>query len=367
MNCQEVQLQLSGYLEKSLDAIRMKSIETHLGSCPFCRAEANGLSHCIQQISDLPIIEPPDGFAQRVMAHARALEAEPRAWQWLFGAVRSTVPIQAAAVVLVTVLAVVLYQKEPQFKAPVTESSPARATQQAEQRTSHPIERAPERNAAQQTIGMKSPALSPAQPAAPATRQTTSASDQRSRDEAKISQPIPGAPSNRAAEAFFDVPRRAPIHAQEVSTGGESPRPSADALGMGALSRQPFRGGPARAERPLSPLSEPRADFEFVVRRRALERFDQRESKSEDALRQVSEADAAIATAAARRAASPTRSIMEIRWFNVAPNHLEQFRKELAAEAIIDSEKSPDSAEKDFAMKSGRELLVKVIILSSER
>ena len=38
MNCQEAQTQLLEYLESSLDALRMKSIETHLLSCPVCRA-----------------------------------------------------------------------------------------------------------------------------------------------------------------------------------------------------------------------------------------------------------------------------------------------------------------------------------------
>ena len=83
MNCQEVQLQLSGYLEKSLDAIRMKSIETHLSSCPFCRAEVHGLSECIRQVTELPAVEVPLGFTQRVMAHARAIEIEPTPWQRL--------------------------------------------------------------------------------------------------------------------------------------------------------------------------------------------------------------------------------------------------------------------------------------------
>ncbi len=58
MNCQEAQTQLSEYLESSLDALRMKSIETHLLGCPVCRAEADGLADCIQEIARLPIVDP---------------------------------------------------------------------------------------------------------------------------------------------------------------------------------------------------------------------------------------------------------------------------------------------------------------------
>lgn len=374
MNCQEVQLQLSGYLEKSLDAIRMKSIETHLVSCPSCRAETHGLTDCIRQIADLPILEPPAGFAQRVMAHAREIEIEPRRWQWLFTAFKSTVPIQAAAVVLVAILAVLLYQKDPRFKDPgVTELSAPRVPIQAEPQTSRGVEKAPIPPAAptisqddEREIGTRSE--STPQPAARAPRQV--AANALAKNEAPESPSIPSTQSEKPSEARVDEPRRAPIQAQEVSTGRESSRPRADALGIGALSRQLFRGGPSNTERTLSPLSEPSADFEFIVRRRP-PRFDQREAASGDALRKRSEADAAIAAAAAQQAvpapASPASSIVEIRWFTVAPHHFEQFRQELAAEAAIDSEKAAAPAERDFALKSARELLIKVTILPSER
>ena len=371
MNCQEVQLQVSGYLEKSLDAIRMKSIETHLVSCPSCRAETHGLSDCIRQIADLPLLEPPAGFAQRVMAHAREIEIEPRRWQWLFTAFKLTVPIQAAAVVLVAVLAVLLYQKEPRFKDPsVTELSASRAPLQTEQKTSRgaesaaapaPALTAPEDNRREIRTRLDS---SP-----PAPRQPTSG-NALAKDEALVPPAIPSAQSEKTSEARVDAPRRAPIQTQEVSTGRESPRSRADAIGIGGLNRQLFRGGPSSTERALSPLSEPSADFEFIVRRRP-PRFDQRESASGDALRKRSEADAAIAAAAAQQAvpapASPASSIVEIRWFTVAPHHLQQFRQELAAEAAIDSEKAAAPAEREFALKSARELLIKVTILPSER
>lgn len=360
MNCQEVQLQLSGYLEKSLDAIRMKSIETHLVSCPFCRAETHGLADCIRQIADLPILEPPAGFAQRVMAHAREIEIETRRWQWLLSAFKSTVPIQAAAVVLVAVLAVLLYQKNPRFEDPsVAElSAPENG----------PIPAAAPTRSQDDEREIRTPSESTPQPAARAPRQVPA--NALAKNEAPESPSIPSTQSEKSSEARVDAPRRAPIQAQEVSTGRESSRPRADTLGLGALNRQLFRGGPSSTERALSPLSEPSADFEFIVRRRPPQ-FAQREGASGDALHKRSEADAAIAAAAAQQAvpapASPASAIVEIRWFTVAPHHLQQFRQELAAEAAIDSEKAAAPAEREFALKSARELLIKVTILPSER
>ncbi len=374
MNCQEVQLQLSGYLEKSLDAIRMKSIETHLVSCPFCRAETHGLADCIRQIADLPILEPPAGFAQRVMAHAREIEIEPRRWQWLLSAFKSTVPIQAAAVVLVAVLAVLLYQKNPRFEDPsVAELSAPRTPVQAERKTSRGAENAPipavaPTRSQDDQREIRTPSESTPQPAARAPRQVPA--NALAKNEAPESPSIPSTQSEKSSVARVDAPRRAPIQAQEVSTGRESSRPRADTLGLGALNRQLFRGGPSSTERALSPLSEPSADFEFIVRRRPPQ-FAQREGASGDALHKRSEADAAIAAAAAQQAvpapASPASAIVEIRWFTVAPHHLQQFRQELAAEAAIDSEKAAAPAEREFALKSARELLIKVTILPSER
>ena len=115
MTCAEVQLLLSEYIETSLDTIRLKAVESHLLACPGCRAETEGLMDCIRQISDLPLLDPPIGFTQRVMAHVREIETRPSWWRRVLAPVRVSVPIQATALVLVAVLAVFLYQKESQI------------------------------------------------------------------------------------------------------------------------------------------------------------------------------------------------------------------------------------------------------------
>ncbi|HEX6801772.1 MAG TPA: hypothetical protein VF130_04780, partial [Candidatus Binatia bacterium] len=54
-------------------------------------------------------------------------------------------------------------------------------------------------------------------------------------------------------------------------------------------------------------------------------------------------------------------SIAEIRFYNVAPEHFEYFKKELASEAIIEAESKPAAKEKDAGFD--RLLLIKVTIL----
>lgn len=361
MNCQEAQLQLSAYLEKSLDSVRMKSIENHLLSCLVCRAESHALADCIKQIADLPLLDPPEGFAGRIMVRAGEMEIEPVFWRRLTGAFRNTLPIQAAAVILVSVLAVLLYEKNGGFKALAPESLPSAVSQPPSSASTVGPARetaaAPAASAAVES-GARPKASTPQsrqEPAGGRSRELAASTSAKrtatarapAADEAVTSEaPMPQAPV---------APRRRPIQAQEVSTGSEA-YPAADALSVGAaigaLNRSPFGRSPFRGDNALSPLSNPSADYEFVVKRRPRER-------REDAAASRSGAPGAPS---ARAINSP----IEIRWFTVLPEHYDEFRKELAAEAIIDAEK-PAASKDEFGFKRAGELLIKVTILPADR
>lgn len=364
MNCQEVQTEISEYLENSLDAVRIKSIEAHLLSCPHCRAEADELTDCIQQIAQLPIVEPPAGFAQRVMAHVRENEIKPSLWQRLLAPLRLTPPIQATAVLFVAVLAVFLYQKESRIKdnpsaqlttptAPTASSLDHRSAADARRSAEPPLPAAKEAKRENSKVEVsQEPAVIARRKIAP---QFPSLKDQAPAAPQPTEAQIPG------AEVTNIMPRRAPIQAQEVATGRENLRPGGEAFGIGATLPPALFA----QERALSPITEPSADMEFIVRPRQ----SQRERKdSADTARRRAESDAATAGAIAKRATSPSAlqesSVSETRWFAVPADRYEQFRKELDTEASIESEKSIGPMEKDFGLKSGRELLIKVIILS---
>jgi hypothetical protein len=74
--------------------------------------------------------------------------------------------------------------------------------------------------------------------------------------------------------------------------------------------------------------------------------------------------EGATAALAKPAPASQAMNVREIRWFGIPIDQYEQFKKDLAAEASIESEKTISSSERDFALKSNRELLIKVIIVS---
>jgi putative zinc finger protein/predicted integral membrane protein DUF2275 len=369
MNCDEIQTRLSEYVEKSLDAISAKGIELHLLSCSRCRVEAESLAECMQQVASLPMVDPPLGFIQRVMAHVRDIDKTPTLWERLFFPLRVKIPLQATAVVLVGALAIVLSHKEESSNRQVssdhgvaTIASPTPSEKKNEpskdstivvepsardQKTSQsPITELAKQFSQQNQFNKAAaatPAPAKAQPAPPAATQLADESRQEDKKEA---------------------PRRPAIPAQEVSTSGEVQRSRGDAFGLGAaveaLHQPSLRPGPFLVERSLSPLSEPSADVEFVVRRKLRERREQKDAASFDAVSQNAEAKRASPAPAAPK----TSSLTEIRWFTVPIDHFEQFKKELAAEATIESERTPGVVENDFAQKTGRELLIKINIIS---
>jgi hypothetical protein len=363
MNCEEVQSQLLEYLDRSLDTFTTKHLDIHLTSCPPCRAEADSLADCIQQVAALPIVDAPLGFAQRVMAHAREIERRPSIWRRLAIPWHRGRPIQATAVVLIAIFSAYIYQREqpaplePFQSETETEQATTAATQLEAARTITPAEvTAPvvaDRNSpSRQQAPAESAAASPSTSAAsnvtpPATPNT----------EREIREPIP----SQAA-------KRAPIQVQGVATGREASRINRESFGLGdfpfAAPRQPSLRSAAPTEGPIFSMSEPNADIEFVVRRRSAQQPYQAESESTDAVRKSAEADANTPSAFARRA-TPSLSgmIVETRWFTVAHEHLEQFKKDLSAQTVIESESIGAKREQDLTAKGERPLAIKVMIL----
>ena len=120
-------------------------------------------------------------------------------------------------------------------------------------------------------------------------------------------------------------------------------------------------------ERPIA-LGDRVADFEFVVRRRSLQRRDTIENLSSTRGSEDSAGYSAAPINHATDTGEPgSRSIAEIRFYNVAPEHFEIFKKELATEANIESEPKVSGKEIEAAKQANRQLLVKVTILPVDR
>lgn len=377
MNCEEVAKHLTEYLDKTLDLAMTTRVATHVISCAHCRAESNELADCIQQVATLPAMEPPLGFAQRVMAHVRDSEPKASLWQRLIVPLTSGIPVRATAMAAIAIFAVVLYQNEPTLKQNRDVNLALRSDSQAPIKENQLVAPAAARQASEMGQKTVAPGKSPAGLAKLSAAEKSPRASSSSPAESPQLQPATPAPSRaeieNASEEKKEAPRRPPLRVQEVTTARDSGPMLGDQRGfsaplpssLGAMRQAAPQSAPMAMERPIA-LGDRVADFEFVVRRRSPLRRDTIENLSS------TEAEDSPATARRPSTTPPTgrariESIAEIRFYDVAPEHFEIFKKELATEANIESEPKVIAKEIEAAKQADRQLLVKVTILPVER
>ena len=278
MNCEEVANHLTEYLDKTLDMAMTTRVATHVISCAHCRAESNELADCIQQVATLPVMEPPLGFAQRVMAHVRDSEPKASLWQRLIAPLTSGVAVRGTAMAAIAIVAVVLYQNEPGLKQNRDVNLALKSASPAPVKENERLAPAMARQASE--IGQKTidPLRAPADLAKPSIPKTSPRASSSAPAESPQLQPATPAPSRaeieNTAEEKKEVFRRPPLRVQEVTTARDS--------GIIFGDRRSFSGpppAPITLERPMA-LGDRVADFEFVVRRRSPQRRDTIENLS---------------------------------------------------------------------------------------
>jgi len=138
MTCDLVQEKLSEYLDGLLDLEVSGIIQNHLASCPRCQAELRAMAWAKRIVADLPVIDPPPGFTQRVMGRVREEPSRGSFWQRLFLPMRIKIPIHAFALVLIIGIAVYLYQALQPMGPVETESIPSAPGPTPRQEQTHP-------------------------------------------------------------------------------------------------------------------------------------------------------------------------------------------------------------------------------------
>jgi hypothetical protein len=138
MTCKEIENRLPAHLEHLLSPQEKETIEGHLASCPRCSRACENLRKTQRLVQDLPDVEPPPFFEQRIMSGVREETAQKQGiLRKLFYPLYIKVPIQAFATLLVAVLAFSIYRTViPELKdlAPpaITEPEPAKGRATAE-------------------------------------------------------------------------------------------------------------------------------------------------------------------------------------------------------------------------------------------
>jgi anti-sigma factor RsiW len=362
MNCEDIGLQLSAFLDQSLDDQYFRNVREHLADCPRCSEEVAGLAECRQLVSSLPDVEPPVGLVTRVMAEVREAAHRPRILQRLFPPVRLKMPLQAAAVVLIGILSVYLYQKEDTSNSPLAPITP------------EPMLSVQQGSTKSETVEPPAAPIKSPLPNEAKAVSTTEPAPAKAPSAAAAATPKAGIAESRL-ESRQEKFKSAPIPAQGVTASQEGSSFPGDLSGRGLGSsvealRQPgVRPAPFPAER-LSLLSEPIPDYEWVVRRRPPQSADQATSAgSQDSLQKQAGGAAAPKSAEARRQAEGSsrgnNSPLEILWFSVPYDKYEQFKKELAAQTVVESEIPVAVKEKEASFIADRPLSIKVTVLPS--
>ena len=131
MGCQDVRNQLSAYLEGELEVAPRRAVEDHVRQCVRCQGELVLLQRTIALLRGLDEVEVPPSLSTAIQAGVRPRRG--RWWRevasWFFFPIHVKLPIQAVALLLVSLGAVYFYRSAPEFsQAPqppvTTESAP---------------------------------------------------------------------------------------------------------------------------------------------------------------------------------------------------------------------------------------------------
>jgi hypothetical protein len=353
MNCEQVQDQLSEYLDRLIDPENLKGVESHLTECPVCRLETYQLSESIRHVASLPVMDPPLGFTQRVMTHVYEIEQTPSLWQQLFFPWRTKLALHATAAVLIAVFSVYLLQKQ---EAPTPGEQIARS-QIADQVNNlpHQVTPLPPSTAEPKKIPTNlalnfatQPTGSPAKESL-AKKETNGSAVARSSklraisEQSEQGQP-PGAPP-------MEGRRPQNLSIPTISVAGPSANPS-------ELER---------FSRPLRGPIEPFANYELIFRRRGQTRDQARRDNLSGSMNEETDSansKSSTPTPAERLLNSVSNDAgTQTIWFSVPKKEYEQFKRELRAIGAIESELPVQLLRTDSAIETEDPLQIKMTVI----
>jgi len=127
MTCHDAREQLSALLDEALTVAERAALERHLATCADCRRELEQLRGTVALLGRLGPIHAPAGFVDRVMTEAYRPSWIRRLLDALFRPLRVKLPLEAAAVLLVGISALYVYERTPEVRQLARQQTPAPA------------------------------------------------------------------------------------------------------------------------------------------------------------------------------------------------------------------------------------------------
>jgi anti-sigma factor RsiW len=98
--CNDIEHNLSAYLEGTLSPEVKTIVEEHLASCPHCTKAVENLKKTEKLAREMEEVEPPPWFAQKIMSHVREeAQLKESLFRKLFYPLHIKIPIQALTTV----------------------------------------------------------------------------------------------------------------------------------------------------------------------------------------------------------------------------------------------------------------------------
>ena len=116
MTCEQVREQLSAHLDDAPASAARAELEGHLAGCAACRRELDRLRATVGLVAGLGPVHAPAGFVDRVVEAAYRRPWSRRLRDALLLPWRTKVPLEAAALLLVALGAVHLFERTPEVQ-----------------------------------------------------------------------------------------------------------------------------------------------------------------------------------------------------------------------------------------------------------
>ena len=116
MICHDARERLSDLLDGLLTGPERREVELHLETCPECARERDGLRQTVALLQRVEPARAPAGFVDRVMARTAPEPWLRRALRAAFVPVGMKLPAQAAAIALLTIGTVYVFQRTPELR-----------------------------------------------------------------------------------------------------------------------------------------------------------------------------------------------------------------------------------------------------------
>ncbi|HKQ67358.1 MAG TPA: zf-HC2 domain-containing protein, partial [Methylomirabilota bacterium] len=116
MNCHDAREQFSALIDDALAADERAALDAHLATCADCRRELQRFRDTVALMRGAAPVRAPAGFVDRVLEAARPVPWHRRLLHVMFLPWPIKLPMEAAAIVLVSVGVAMVYRGSPELQ-----------------------------------------------------------------------------------------------------------------------------------------------------------------------------------------------------------------------------------------------------------